>query len=172
MNTELHEIGSGLVEHAKNEADFSARGTLADLFPYIYQASRRMSARAISRWLAEGPKIKLSAVTIAKSLRNADKYWEEFADFIEPQARVVESALDWPMEEFLFNEIAFRQLIEDEKTSPKVSGDTFDEQMHSLGEYRSAVQFLVDHWFSLDNAVRDNCYPFFQAKTEEPESEQ
>lgn len=167
----LQEIGSGLVEYAEKEAEYSARGILSELFPYIFQASRRMSSRAISRWLAEGPKVKLSAVSIAKALRNAEKYWEEFADFIEPQARIVEDALEWPMEDFLYNEIGFRHTTEDAKTSPKVSGDTQEEQLRSFDEYRSAVHFLNDHWFSLDSSVRDNCYRFFQAKTEEPEGE-
>lgn len=130
-----------------------------------------MSARAISRWLADGPKIKLSAVTIAKALKNADKHWEEFADFIEPKARIVQDALEWQMEEFLYNEEAFRHHIGDVKTSPKVSGDTQEEQLRSLDEYRGAVDFLNDHWFSLDNSVRDNCYRFFQAKSEESDSE-
>lgn len=167
----LNEIGTGLVGHAQNEAEYSARGTLSELFPYIFQASRRMSSRAISRWLAEGPKIKLSAVTIAKALRNADKYWEEFADFVEPRARIVEDALDWPMEDFLYNEVGFRHHIEDKKTAPKVGGDTFEEQMHSLAEYETAVEFLIDHWFNLDSSVRDNCYRFFKVKSEEPENE-
>jgi len=75
-----------------------------------------MSARAISRWLAEGPKVKLSAVSIAKALRSPD-------------------------------------------------------QMDSLYEYKGAVRFLNDHWFSLDNSIRDNCWRFFQPKDEEEKSE-
>ncbi len=165
----LQEVGRGLIDHAETEAEYSVRGTLSELFPYIFQASRRMSARAISRWLADGPQIKLSAVTIAKALKNPEKHWEEFADFIEPKARIVEDALEWQMEDFLYNEEAFRHHTADSKTSPRVSGDTQDEQLRSLDEYHSAVQFLNDYWFSLENSVRDNCYRFFHAKSEEPE---
>jgi hypothetical protein len=43
------EIGESLLEAAKT--DFSARGVLTPLFPYIYEAAGSMSARAISRWL-------------------------------------------------------------------------------------------------------------------------
>ena len=35
-----------------------------ELFPFIYDASERMSARAISRFFQEEQNIKLSAVTI------------------------------------------------------------------------------------------------------------
>jgi hypothetical protein len=165
------EIGAGLLEYAEQEAEFSARGLLGELFPYIFQASRRMSARAISRWLAEGPKVKLSAVSIAKALRNPEKYWEEFADFVEPQARIVENALDWPMEEFLYNQEGFLDHVGDKKNLPKVSGDTTEEELCSLDEYRAAVIFLRENWFSLDSSVRDKCWRFFQPKDEEEKSE-
>ena len=164
---DLHDVGAALTEYAGEEAEFSARGIIDELFPYIYQASRRMSTRAISRWLEEGPKIKLSAVSIAKALRNPEKYWEGFAEFIEPQARIVQDALDWPMEKFLYNQEGFEHEVSDSKTSPRVSGDSNDEIQRSIWEYENAVHFLRQKWFSLDPAVRDKCWKYFQAKEEE-----
>jgi hypothetical protein len=164
---DLHEVGAALTDYADGEAKFSARGIIDELFPYIHQASRRMSTRAISRWLEEGPKIKLSAVSIAKALRNPEKYWEGFAEFIEPQARVVQDALDWPMEKFLYNQEGFEHEVSDSKTSPRVSGDSNDEIQRSIWEYENAVQFLRQKWFSLDSAVRDKCWQYFQGKEEE-----
>jgi hypothetical protein len=169
IDDEIHQIGAGLVQYADESAEFSARGVLGELFPYIYQASRRMSTRAISRWLAEGPKIKLSAVSIAKALRSPEKYWQQFAEFVEPQARIVEEALDWSMEEFLYNTDSFLHVIDDPETKPKISGDSQDEMGRSLGEYEAAVGFLKDKWFSLDTSVRDNCWRYFHSDGEEKE---
>jgi len=163
----LHEVGEALTQYADEQAEFSARGIIGELFPYIYQASRRMSTRAISRWLEEGPKIKLSAVSIAKALRNPEKYWQEFAESIEPQARIVQDALDWPMEDFLYKSEGFEGLINDPKTSPRVSGDSNDEIQRSIWEYQDAVQFLRHKWFSLEPAVRDNCWKYFHSNQEE-----
>jgi hypothetical protein len=164
----LHEVGEALTQYADEQAEFSARGIIGELFPYIYQASRRMSTRAISRWLREGPKIKLSAVSIAKALRNPEKYWQEFAESIEPQARIVQDALDWPIEDFLYNAEAFEDAISGpNKITPKVSGDSNDEIQRSNWEYEDAVGFLKRKWFSLDPAVRSSCWKYFHAKEEE-----
>jgi hypothetical protein len=163
----LHEVGEALTQYADQRAEFSARGIIGELFPYIYQASRRMSTRAISRWLEEGPKIKLSAVSIAKALRNPEKYWQQFAESIEPQARIVQDALDWPMEDFLYKPEGFEHVVSDSKTAPKVSGESNDEMQRSIWEYENAVEFLRRKWFSLDPAVRDNCWKYFHSNEEE-----
>jgi hypothetical protein len=164
---DFHEVGAALAQHSSEQAEFSARGIIGELFPYIYQASRRMSTRAISRWLAEGPKIKLSAVSIAKALRNPEKYWEEFAESIEPQARIVQDALDWPMEDFLYKQEGFEHLVSDPKTRPVITGDSDSELQNSYFEYESAVEFLRQKWFSLDSAARGNCWKYFHSKEEE-----
>lgn len=58
-----------------------------------------MSTRALSRWLQDTHNIKLSAVSIAKALRESEKYWEARADSIEQAARAVENVTGvsiWP----------------------------------------------------------------------------
>ena len=55
MKDIMNQVRQALVEHAK-QADFSAqRGLIDELFPAIFQASKRMSLRAISRWLRDEP---------------------------------------------------------------------------------------------------------------------
>jgi hypothetical protein len=58
-----------------------------ELFPFIFEASQRMSARAISRFLLEEQGVKLSAVTITKALNDPKKSWNAFFDTIDPSAR-------------------------------------------------------------------------------------
>src|ERR1700689_1478807 len=96
------EIGLKLVGHAKS-TEFSAnRGLVIELFPFIFEASQRMSARAISRFLLEDQGVKLSAVTITKALNDPKKSWNSFFDAIDPSGRII--AKWWRLEtlNFLF----------------------------------------------------------------------
>ena len=66
--TNVTHIGLKLVGHSKS-TEFSAnRGLVIEMFPFIFEASQRMSARAISRFLKEEQGVKLSYVTITKAL--------------------------------------------------------------------------------------------------------
>src|SRR5262245_26467539 len=112
----LKVLGSQLVEDSATE-EFSARGAIHELFPFVFEASARMSSRAISRWFAENG-VKISAVTIAKALRNPKPYWEELFEAIEPAARIFEQAHDCEMEHFLLREELFSLL---EGKPPRIS---------------------------------------------------
>jgi hypothetical protein len=86
MPLNLTEVGQKLVGHSKS-ADFTAtRGLVIELFPFIFEASDRMSARAISRFLQEEQKIKLSQVTITRALNDPKKSWLSYFKQIEPEA--------------------------------------------------------------------------------------
>jgi hypothetical protein len=100
--TNATDIGLKLVGHSR-ATEFSAnRGLVIELFPFIFEASQRMSARAISRFLLEEQGVKLSGVTITKAINDPQKSWNAFFDAIEPSARVI--ANWWKSEslEFLF----------------------------------------------------------------------
>jgi hypothetical protein len=82
----LIDVGQKLVGHSKS-AEFTAnRGLVVELFPFIFEASERMSARAISRFLQEEQNIKLSSVTITRALNDPKKSWLSFFATIEPYA--------------------------------------------------------------------------------------
>lgn len=85
----LIEVGQKLVGHSKS-AEFTAnRGLVVEMFPFIFEASDRMSARAISRFLEGEQNIKLSAVTITRALNDPKKSWLSFFAIIEREAVVV-----------------------------------------------------------------------------------
>lgn len=69
----VQDIGAELIEHAQQEA-VPARGKLEELFPYIVIASKHMSARAISRWFEDKKNWKISAASVAKAIREQDRY--------------------------------------------------------------------------------------------------
>ena len=150
IDPEIAAIGAELVMCAE-ETEFSAqRGLVDELFPYIYRASKRMSTRAISRWLQESKNIKLSAATIAKALREADRYWIAFFDEVEPAAEIVARA-----HEFEFG----RELLEDPNAYFSVTAST-----PSFGgpggeaEYQQARHVIECAWINgLDDAGREEC---------------
>jgi hypothetical protein len=79
--------GQELAKFADTTAEFTAqRGVVETLFPFIWQASHRMSLRAVSKWLWEAKRIKLSANTLARAMRNQDKYWGGWYESIAPHA--------------------------------------------------------------------------------------
>src|ERR1035441_3853971 len=82
----LIDVGQKLVGHSKC-AEFTAnRGLVVEMFPFIFEASERMSARAISRFLMEEQSIRLSAVTITRALNDPKKSWISFFGIFEPAA--------------------------------------------------------------------------------------
>ncbi len=164
----LHDVGLELLHSSKN-GEFSARGVLPALFPYIKSASKRMSTRAISRWLQETQGIKLSAVSIAKALRNPEKYWEAFADQIEPTARAVQEATGVAMESFLFDEDVFRHVVEEKKDGLVLDAADGDPR-EALLEHEANLDFLRSHWWAVEESARDGCRRYFK-ETAEPGTE-
>ena len=150
-NTELSEVGCDLKRYAETEAEFSARGVVDELFPYIFMAAKRMSTRAISRWLKDTHKIKLSPVTIAKALRESDEHWETFFEKIEPSARIFGDAHSVYMRDFLMHQDLFSGLISNKKNLT-VSGED------GYHEYQRAAEIIERDWFqSLDESTREEC---------------
>ena len=87
--TNASDIGLKLVGHSKSTEFTAYRGLVIELFPFIFEASQRMSARAISRFLLDEQGVKLSAVTITKALNDPQKSWNAFFEMIEPSAKVI-----------------------------------------------------------------------------------
>ena len=158
MEDEFIRIGADLMEYASEEASFSAsRGVVTELFPYIFAASRTMSSRAISRWLEERQGIKLSAVTIAKALREPRKHWIAFTDKLEASVRIYAEAFEVKPEIFLRSFDSFDHTA---ATPAKISAGTAEEAEISMDEVHGAVQKIRDEWFSLPDTARKQCIDF------------
>jgi hypothetical protein len=146
------DIGLKLVGHSK-ATEFSAnRGLVIELFPFIFEASQRMSARAISRFLLEEQGVKLSAVTITKALNDPKKSWNAFFDAIDPSARVI--ANWWKAESlnFLFGDRAAY-----ERNTDPVHGNPFGRLAVKLlvkGDVVGADRILRAKWFCINKETR------------------
>ena len=146
------DIGLKLVGHSRS-TEFSAnRGLVIELFPFIFEASQRMSARAISRFLLEEQGVKLSAVTITKALNDPKKSWNVFFDEIEPSAHVI---ADWWKAEslnFLFGDCGKYEKIIDERIGNPIG--RFAAKLLLKGDVVSADKILRAKWFCINKEIR------------------
>lgn len=166
MDSEIADIGNELVRVAEEDAEFSAqRGLVDELFPYIYRASKRMSTRAISRWLKEAKNIKLSAATIAKALRESDRYWIAFFDEVEAAADIVARAHGWDSGIDLIKDS--NAYLGETSQTPVVSGE------NGYWEYQGAKSIVESVWFNgLDDVGREECLAVVEAARRQEEAEE
>jgi hypothetical protein len=148
-------VGPKLLAHSKS-ADFSARrGLVVELFPFIFGAAERMSARAMSQFLEKEQGIRLSAVTINKALNDPAKNWNLFFDLIEPAACIFEKDGEGPMGKFLFREQIFLKPIKNKFVKAALK---------SLlkAEVAQAASILREKWYAIDLEIRLKARPFLE----------
>jgi len=146
-------IAQDLMAHAKTfDMDGNKRGLVVELFPAIFAASDRMSARGISRFLKEKHGVKLSAVTITKALNDPKKYWNQFFDTIEPAVVAYEKWDKSKREQFLFDDKAFEPVHFPGR-------DLLRKQLLKF-EFAQAINELREKWFSIDYRTRMNARPY------------
>ena len=162
-NIDPHAIGSQLLDHAASPEAFSARGILDDLFPYIFDASKRMSTHAISKWLLETHKVKLSATAIANALRKPEKYWMRLAQKAEETAQRVSKYTKVPVIDLLFADKELQKRIDDDAWKEKQGKRSAGERML----FQFSVSALDDDWFFYSKEVRTECIPFLKCLKDE-----
>jgi hypothetical protein len=158
--TNATDIGLKLVGHSR-ETEFSAnRGLVIELFPFIFEASHRMSARAISRFLLEDQGVKLSAVTITRALNDPKKSWNAFFDIVEPSARVI--AKWWRCETYNF---LFTGRAKYENAINPAIGNFIGRLAVKLAvkdDVASADKFLRAKWFCINKLTLEKAKPYLE----------
>ena len=150
--TKLTDIGHKLLAHSQ-AAEFSAkRGLVVELFPYIFAAHERLSARAIGRFLEAEQGIKLSPVTITKSLNDPRRSWNAFFDLIEPYALVFQKETGTALADFLFKD---KNVKNPENLALRLS-----KKLAFSSEFDHADLVLREKWFSIDLALRLQARPY------------
>ena len=157
------DVGQKLVSHSKS-AEFTAnRGLVVELFPFIFEASERMSARAISRFLEEEQQIKLSYVTITKALNEPKRSWLSFFESLQPAAIVIAKWHRPASLKYLF----LPKAVYENYTSPdkegKITGLVVRGAMALLKpEIINADKLLRAKWFSIGLGIRLKAKPFIE----------
>src|SRR5271170_1956673 len=157
MNT-IKELGAKLVQDSRlNDELCTQRGLIFHLFPFIYEASKRMSSRAIVRWLdAYGTKVSLA--TVAKALRNPKDYWQEIYEDIEPAALIFAEAHDLEVRTLLADQELFFNLVHDKNTFPSMESRQPRQNPQVLyDQYLDACSKLQQDWFCLPPASIEAC---------------
>jgi hypothetical protein len=160
--TNATEIGLKLVGHSKSTEFTAYRGLVIELFPFIFEASQRMSARAISRFLLDEQGVKLSAVTITKALNDPKKSWNAFFDTIEPSARAI---ANWSKLETL--EFLFWARGKYEKGVDPAVGNLFGRIVVTLfvkGDLVAADKVLREKWFCINIETRQKAKPYLESR--------
>jgi hypothetical protein len=164
----IKNIGDALLNHAE-EVEPSRRGVADDLFPYIYVAAKKMSTRAISRWLEETQGIKLSAATIAKVLRESDLRMRSIYELMKHRERDLYSLTpnDLPPDGIphseLFNLAAFESNAQLEDAREESFDDPDDTRSPARSSHETRIILyneLHQEWFALPKEFREDCKKF------------
>ena len=177
---ELIRSGKRLAEFAQLQAEFTAqRGLMDDLFPYIYVASKRMSLRAICRWLEENERIDISINAVAKAMHNQEKYWARLVEDVEPAARILADAHNVQPIEVIDDAVLFEQLeilptrfrFMSDKDRESLDPEVL-EHSEELQAVRHAAKVLRNRWFALPEEVRKQCRRHFATVFFDPDTPQ
>ena len=160
--TSATDIGLKLVGHAKATEFTAHRGLVIEMFPFLFEASQRMSARAISRFLLAEQGVKLSAVTITKALNDPKKSWNAFFDTIEPSARDIAGwakleSLDW----------LFKSRVGYEKWVDSAIGNPLGRlgaKLFLKADVLSADRILRGKWFCINHEARQKAKPYLESR--------
>jgi hypothetical protein len=160
----LHDIGQKLVGHSKATEFTATHGLVIELFPFIFEASERMSARAISRFLWDEQKIKLSAVTITRALNDPKKSWLSFFKSIEPSATVVAKWFKPSAYKFLYlSKSDYENRTSPDKKEGLIGGALMRGAMVLLKpEVVAAKKVLHEKWFSIGLVIRLKAKPYLE----------
>lgn len=148
----LNEAGISLVNHAFGEQSRAKPGAVDTLFPYIYEASQRISTRAISRFLKEQEGVAISPAAVSKALREQKRHWQRFYSEVKASAEVVGK-----------HEMSARSVLVDEETFEAsrtrfiVSSSKKGQNDAELAKYEEACRTLRDRWFNLLPETREKC---------------
>jgi hypothetical protein len=151
-NTSFEGIGNSLIEHVRGAAS-SRPGIVGELFPYIVQASKKISARAIGRFLEEKHGVKLSYVTIGRALRNPGKYWNMYFDEIEPHAWIVAESHEKSPGDFISEPEKYQQMMEEKPVLQVDDVDDHHKLFRADNDYQNAVRVLDEKWFCFDEDI-------------------
>lgn len=154
----IRDAGKDLVDYSQNYGEEDSRSLTELLFPSIFIASKRMSARAISRWLEENKSIKFSAASVAKAIRNQERYFESIADRVQPLAEHISHSLGLDPRDLLEGKTPPPSFLLDEEGTNALDADHYFE----LSTYiREAASKLEEEWFSLDREIRFRSLSYF-----------
>lgn len=154
----IEQIGAELVEASKSQTEHSLPLS-TKLFPYIYVASRRMSLRAISRWLEDNHGCSLTAASISRALSSPELHLERFADSLVGPVRYVAKAYGFEPLQLLFGELAKNGPSELQMLADHTHKNPEGE--HDIARW-SEMQDLAATWEPIPHEVKLMLQPYLE----------
>lgn len=164
--TSTEAIGTELLETARERSD-AALPLSTKLFPYIFVASRRMSLRAISRWLEEEHKVSLSAGAISRALSSPDLHLERLAESIAAPAQYIATVYGHRPMDLLFQEIA--ENVTNAPTQIEYLSNTQPEGERDIPRWME-MQDLAAIWIPIPHEVQLLLEPYLRELFFDPEN--
>ena len=160
------QIAASLLEASREKT--APKDILDDLFPFIYTASKRMSGRAISQFLAKSHGVTISQATISRALKEPAKYISDFARsaFERANTVMVLLGLDGHDRSELLDNSSYAQFLRDKITSPEGNESSLHEQ-YEMFEVNAALMSLIENWHAVSQDFRDLCRDEIMKITEE-----
>jgi hypothetical protein len=145
-------VGQHLLKHSDARPLRVPEGFLGYIYPQVLVSCRRMTVREVSNWLEEKEVVYVSAVTVAKALREPAKNWDIFwRQRLWSSVADVCRAHDVKPEDFLFSRDAFSRLKGSKPVlRMKRAGDSTEEFFRVAG-YNSALKEIQEAWFCVDD---------------------
>jgi hypothetical protein len=167
-NTNIDEVGNSLIQHVRGAAA-TRPGIVEEIFPHIVQASKKISARAIAKFLDEKHGVKVSYVTVGRALRNPAKYWNRYYDSIEEHAWIVAEWFDKTVLDFISEPEKYQEMLEG---LPVLGADVTSDQdtfFHAQNAFENARSVLDEKWFCFDEDVLEEArFHLLQRMTKKP----
>lgn len=161
----VNRVASSLLEESKKK--FTPKDILSDLFPFIYTASKRMSGREISEFLEKDHGINISQPTIARALKEPEKYVDQYANKIAISTNNVREfyKLSGPSE-ILRSGAEFIKFLNDQEPCETFGySDTQEAYFRKLA--KDSVQDLIENWFPIDTELRQMAFEKIRAFDDE-----
>lgn len=154
----LSNIATSLLEASRETS--APKDILADLFPFIYTASKRMSGREISEFLEKEHGVSISQPTLARALKNPQKYADDFAIRIFPAASYVKFSYDLKGVADALNCFeGFLDFLLEEREPQSPGFRSEAEDAYHVSSARTAVLELKQTWFPVHPEFRKMAMP-------------
>lgn len=152
MTDSMQDIGKALIGHSQQSAPVKP-GLVDELFPYILIASKNMSARAISAWLETHKNLKLSATSVAKAIREQDRFFDRIYQRVLPGAEYLATLTGSSADDILANKDRALAAVHEEYTK-KLNGT--EEEQAKANNLIIGIKML-NEWECLPDEIRNLC---------------
>lgn len=155
------DAGRELAKYAQMLPEEEVRSRTELLFPYIYEASKKMSVRAISSWLETEKGIKFSAPSVSKLLRNQERHFRQIAERIQPVSERLSNTLGLEIGDLLFGEPEILDACE-----PKIASASAAHAQAAYSQLTELKDRLHREWHCLSTDVQLRAFQHFEFETE------